>query len=279
MGFCGFGFYVADRHLIPTLGMDWRYLLIITSHHMTGESVVVVESDKADMDVETFYDGYLACIVVEEGEVAPVGAAIGLLAETEAEIAEAKAKGQAGSTAATPSPPSPVEAAAVAPPAAPATPSPVAAVQIAPAPAVVEEEAGEKRIIATPYAKKLAKQFKLNLATVTGSGPNGRITGTDVEMAAGKPVSATPLQIQPTAVAPSVPAAAASAPAVAKAAAPATTPTAAPAGSVAFTSMQAGVARNMVDSMSVPTFRVGYTITTDALDALYKKVGRLIHTQ
>jgi pyruvate dehydrogenase E2 component (dihydrolipoamide acetyltransferase) len=36
--------------------------------------------------------------------------------------------------------------------------------------------------------------------------------------------------------------------------------------------MQAGVARNMVDSMTVPTFHVGYTITTDALDALYKKI-------
>ena len=34
-----------------------------------GESVVVVESDKADMDVETFYDGILAAIVVGEGEV------------------------------------------------------------------------------------------------------------------------------------------------------------------------------------------------------------------
>ncbi|KAJ6903006.1 Biotin-lipoyl domain-containing protein [Populus alba x Populus x berolinensis] len=57
-----------------------------------GESVVVVESDKADMDVETFYDGILAAIVVPEGETAPVGAPIGLLAETEEEIAEAKAK-------------------------------------------------------------------------------------------------------------------------------------------------------------------------------------------
>ena len=36
-----------------------------------GESVVVVESDKADMDVETFYDGILAAIVVQEGEVIP----------------------------------------------------------------------------------------------------------------------------------------------------------------------------------------------------------------
>jgi pyruvate dehydrogenase E2 component (dihydrolipoamide acetyltransferase) len=41
---------------------------------------------------------------------------------------------------------------------------------------------------------------------------------------------------------------------------------------VPFTTMQGAVSRNMVESLSVPTFRVGYTITTDALDALYKKV-------
>ena len=39
-----------------------------------GETVVVVESDKADMDVESFYEGYLAIIIVPAGEVAPVGA-------------------------------------------------------------------------------------------------------------------------------------------------------------------------------------------------------------
>ncbi|KAF8376986.1 hypothetical protein HHK36_030358 [Tetracentron sinense] len=48
-----------------------------------GESVVVVESDKADMDVETFYDDYLAAIMVDEGGVAAVGSAIAFLAETE----------------------------------------------------------------------------------------------------------------------------------------------------------------------------------------------------
>ncbi|KAI7982138.1 hypothetical protein LOK49_LG15G00169 [Camellia lanceoleosa] len=50
-----------------------------------------VESDKADMDVETFYDGILAAIVVGEGEVALVGAPIGLLAKSQDEIAKAKA--------------------------------------------------------------------------------------------------------------------------------------------------------------------------------------------
>src|SRR4028119_2476463 len=55
-----------------------------------GETVVVVESDKADMDVESFYEGYIATIVVAAGDAAPVGAAIALVAETEAEIETAK---------------------------------------------------------------------------------------------------------------------------------------------------------------------------------------------
>ena len=55
-----------------------------------GDTVVVVESDKADMDVESFNAGYLAVILVEAGQTASVGNAIALLAETEAEIAEAK---------------------------------------------------------------------------------------------------------------------------------------------------------------------------------------------
>lgn len=41
---------------------------------------------------------------------------------------------------------------------------------------------------------------------------------------------------------------------------------------VPFTTMQGAVSKNMVESLAVPTFRVGYTFTTDALDALYKKV-------
>ncbi|XP_028109235.1 uncharacterized protein LOC114307945 [Camellia sinensis] len=41
---------------------------------------------------------------------------------------------------------------------------------------------------------------------------------------------------------------------------------------VPFTAMQAAVSKNMLESLSVPTFRVGYPVTTDALDALYEKV-------
>lgn len=65
-----------------------------------GETVVVVESDKADMDVESFYDGYLAAILVADGEVAPVGSTIALLAETEAEIPQVQEKAQQQSSSA-----------------------------------------------------------------------------------------------------------------------------------------------------------------------------------
>ena len=52
-----------------------------------GESVLVVESDKADMDVESFQDGYLAAVLMPAGSTAPVGETIGLIVENEDEIA------------------------------------------------------------------------------------------------------------------------------------------------------------------------------------------------
>ena len=52
-----------------------------------GESVLVVESDKADMDVESFQDGYLAAVLIPAGTTAPVGETIGLIVENEDEIA------------------------------------------------------------------------------------------------------------------------------------------------------------------------------------------------
>ncbi|OMP06772.1 Biotin/lipoyl attachment [Corchorus olitorius] len=195
-----------------------------------GESVVVVESDKADMDVETFYDGILAAIVVGEGESAPVGAAIGILAETEEEIAEAKAK---------------------------------AASKSAPAPPAAE---GPRKTVVTPLAKKLAKQHKVKIESVVGTGPYGRITPADIEAAAG--ISPSKKNVGPAVVAQATPAAPPK-----PAAAPSNLPPPVPGSTVVpFTTMQSAVSKNMVESLSVPTFRVGYPVTTDALDALYEKV-------
>ncbi|WP_286145707.1 biotin/lipoyl-containing protein, partial [Synechococcus sp. BO 8801] len=65
-----------------------------------GESVLVVESDKADMDVEAFQEGFLAAVLMEAGSTAPVGETIGLIVETEAEIAAARAAAPAPAAAA-----------------------------------------------------------------------------------------------------------------------------------------------------------------------------------
>lgn len=221
-----------------------------------GESVVVVESDKADMDVETFYDGYLAAIMVEEGGVAPVGSAIALLAESEAEIADAKSKAASTSPSSSSSSSSSDAAENVGPAVA-------AEVAVAVAPPQVKEAAslslsthpaseGGKRVVASPYAKKLAKELKVELGRVVGSGPSGRVVAKDVEAAAAA------VSVGPTA---------------AEAASVAAKSVGIELGTVVpFTTMQGAVSRNMVESLAVPTFRVGYTFTTDALDALYKKI-------
>ena len=211
-----------------------------------GETVLVVESDKADMDVESFYEGYLAIILVEAGSEAPVGSAIALIAETEAEIAIAQEQGKAAAAPAT----TPVPAAA--PAVVEAAPTPVAATGN-----------GSGRLIASPLAKKLAKELKIDLKTLQGSGPHGRIVAEDVEKASGK----TPTM-------PSVPTPA-----------PVATPTPQPVVSTApmpvtaiagetvpLTTFQKALVQNMVSAMQAPTFRVGYTITTDGLDKLYKQV-------
>jgi pyruvate dehydrogenase E2 component (dihydrolipoamide acetyltransferase) len=235
-----------------------------------GESVLVVESDKADMDVEAFQEGFLAAVLMEAGSTAPVGETIGLIVETEAEIAAAKAAAPAPAAAA-PTPaaaaPAPAPAAAAPTPAAPApAPAPVAAP--APVPVPVPAAASDGRVVATPRARKLAAQLGVALASVRGSGPNGRIQAEDVEQATGQPVS-VPRVAEGTAPAMAAPAGngAAAAPA-------------APAGqafgrageTVAFNTLQQAVVRNMNASLAVPCFHVGYTITTDRLDAFYKQV-------
>jgi pyruvate dehydrogenase E2 component (dihydrolipoamide acetyltransferase) len=228
-----------------------------------GETVVVVESDKADMDVESFYEGYLAVITVPAGESAPVGSAIALVAETEAEIETAKQQGSQSSQA---------PAAATAPSETAPAPVPVGA-----SPAADQATTSQRngRTIVSPRARKLAKELKVDLSTLKGSGPHGRIVAEDVEAAAGKTSTPTPAPAAtttPPAKTPVAPPPAAPAPKPAPASTPAA-PVGVPLGEVVpLNTLQNAVVRNMVASLQVPTFHVGYTITTDELDKLYKKI-------
>ena len=239
-----------------------------------GESVLVVESDKADMDVESFQDGYLAAVLMPAGSTAPVGETIGLIVETEAEIAAAQAKSPSAPAAAAAAPepapaaappaptPAPAPAAVVAPPA-PAATAPVVA-----APVVAAPVGNDGRIVASPRAKKLASQLGVDLATVRGTGPHGRIQAEDVQQASGQPVSLPRVAEGSTAAVSSAPAGAAAAAPTA----PAGNSFGRPGETVPFNTLQGAVNRNMEASLAVPCFRVGYTITTDKLDAFYKQV-------
>jgi pyruvate dehydrogenase E2 component (dihydrolipoamide acetyltransferase) len=219
-----------------------------------GETVVVVESDKADMDVESFYEGYLATIVVPAGETAPVGAAIALIAETEAEIEAAQQQSEAKTApAAAPKKSSKKQAKEE------TAPEPVAAVVEASSNGGAPKDG---RIVASPRARKLAKELKVDLVALQGSGPHGRIVAEDVEAAVGK----APAPVAPS-VAPSVATTPTSRPAPVPAPAPVV-----PGQQVPLTTLQNAVVRNMLVSLQVPTYHVGYTITTDNLDALYQQI-------
>jgi len=215
-----------------------------------GETVVVVESDKADMDVESFYEGYLAVITVPAGDSAPVGAPIALIAETEAEIEAAQQQATQMSQ------PSSVAAESEAT----AAPEPVAITTT-----VVQDTPSRRngRIIASPRARKLAKELKVDLNTLKGTGPHGRIVAEDVEKATGKISTPAPAPVTLPTTVPSAPPVAA---------APVTTPGIATGEVVALNTLQNAVVRNMVASLQMPTYRVGYTITTDELDKVYKQI-------
>ena len=232
-----------------------------------GESVLVVESDKADMDVESFNEGFLAAVLMPAGSTAPVGETIGLVVETEAEIASVQAQAPAApAAAATPTPaaaPAPVAAAPVVP-AALAAPAPVAV----PAPVATAAPA-DGRVMASPRAKKLASQLGVALGSLRGSGPNGRIQGEDVLAAAGQSAG-IPRVAEGTG--PAVVTANGNGKGAPAAPAPVGQTFGQRGETTAFNTLQQAVNRNMVASLEVPCFHVGYTITTDKFDAFYKQV-------
>jgi pyruvate dehydrogenase E2 component (dihydrolipoamide acetyltransferase) len=126
------------------------------------------------------------------------------------------------------------------------------------------------RVVASPRAKKLASQLGVDLGGLRGSGPHGRIQAEDVLAATGQPISV------PRVAEGSGPAASAAVGqgngAPAPAPAPAGDAFGRPGDTVAFNTLQNAVNRNMLASLEVPCFRVGYTIITTKLDAFYKQV-------
>eukprot|EP00934_Nitzschia_sp_Nitz4_P006587 Nitzschia sp. Nitz4//scaffold152_size53828//10947//13289//NITZ4_006736-RA/size53828-processed-gene-0.79-mRNA-1//-1//CDS//3329537184//6577//frame0 len=142
-----------------------------------GEAIMVVESDKADMDVESFEDGFLAAILIQEGETGAVGAPAALIASNADDIPALQQYAAALSDA-----PAPAATPAAATPAAPASPATPAIPRKITTRAAAAAQGN--RVVASPLAKKKADQLGIDINTIAGTGPGGRVTATDVEAAA-----------------------------------------------------------------------------------------------
>jgi pyruvate dehydrogenase E2 component (dihydrolipoamide acetyltransferase) len=151
-----------------------------------GDIIAEVETDKATMEMEAFDEGTLSEILVEEGAKAPVGSVIGVILEE----GETAGSAPASAPAATPAP-----APAATPAATPA--APVATPAQAATPVAQVTRASGDRVNVSPLARKIADANGIDLATIQGSGPGGRIVKADVDGSGGSPVRAAAPVVTP----------------------------------------------------------------------------------
>eukprot|EP01035_Chromulina_nebulosa_P018360 gene18360-24056_t len=271
----------------------------------SGDVVLVVESDKADMDVESYEDGYLASILVKEGESATVGAPVALIVKSIDDIKTVKEYSGSLAVGSASAPTATTDVITTSAPASTSASSPpvvntgrVAASGYAQA--VAKEQGVDLKTVtpsrpdgyitskdlvtgtagtvvhipaqgvinATPTARKAASENNVDLSKIKGSGNFGRVTLDDVLITAGK--------LQPKKVSAPAPVATTSSSAPAPAAAPAKAETKVVKevldGVVPMDGMQKAVAKNMEKTLNVPIFRVSREIVTDSFDQLYAKL-------
>jgi pyruvate dehydrogenase E2 component (dihydrolipoamide acetyltransferase) len=138
-----------------------------------GEPLFEVDTDKVTQEVESDFSGVLLKIALQEGE-APVGQTIAYI-------------GEAGEEVAAPAPADPADAGSAGE-VPRAEPEPAALETGDSAPAEIRPSNG--RVKASPLARRLARERGIDLATLRGTGPEGRIVAKDVEGAEARPAAA-----------------------------------------------------------------------------------------
>src|SRR5437867_3401826 len=144
-----------------------------------GEIIAEVETDKANMELEAYDEGTLAEVRVQEGDSAPVGAVIAVLAArgegtTAQRVAREKAAPSARAPASAPRAAAPAKVEAGREPFRPT---------VVRRPEPVESPGAAASVKASPLARRIAHDHDLDLAQVTGTGPGGRIVQKDVKAA------------------------------------------------------------------------------------------------
>lgn len=168
--------------VMPAMGADMtegtvvKWLKAEGDEVSRGDILAEIETDKTVVEMEAYGSGLLRKIVVGEGVKVPVGDLIGYLGDADDEV-----PGGGAAPAAAPAD-SPVISREIEAPATVETPAVVAPV---PSPST-------GRIKASPVARKIAAESGIDLATIAGTGPGGRITRADVEGLSAAPAAPAP---------------------------------------------------------------------------------------
>ncbi|HMQ48420.1 MAG TPA: pyruvate dehydrogenase complex dihydrolipoamide acetyltransferase [Saprospiraceae bacterium] len=162
----------------------------------SGETLAEVETDKATMELDSFFDGVLLHIAVKEGPV-PIDGVIAVIGEQGEDWKQAIASaGESGGTTTAPVEKEPVAA------------EMTASASAAPA---SDNNTSDQRIKASPLAKNMAKEAGIDISQVNGSGDGGRIVKRDieamVEQKVQQPSTPAPAPAAPATAAPAAPAA------------------------------------------------------------------------
>ena len=134
-----------------------------------GDKLAEIETDKTVVEMESYGEGILKKIVIGEGQVVPVGDLIAYVGEEGDEIPSSSSSEETPSATIDTSNES--------------TP-----------PSISQNQTSGARVKASPIAKKLANELGVDISTISGTGPGGRITREDVEAASGGDQSAQPSQ-------------------------------------------------------------------------------------
>lgn len=151
---------------MPSFGADMEAGTLVQWHVKPGDRVArgdivaVIETQKGAIDMEVFSDGTIGALLVQPGDKVPVGTPIATIDDGVPELATATA---------------PVQRPETAPPVAGESFQPTA----------------ERHLRASPRARMLAREHRLDLAALTGSGPDGAIVEADIEQALGRPKTVT----------------------------------------------------------------------------------------
>ncbi|CAL8279081.1 unnamed protein product [Arctogadus glacialis] len=247
-----------------TVGTVQRWEKKVGEKLSEGDLLAEIETDKATIGFEVQEEGYLAKIIIAEGtRDVPLGTPLCIIVEKESDIAAFKDYVETGVADATAPPP---------PPAPAAPPSPSLAQAAAPAAAPLGSRKG--RVFASPLARKLASDKGIDLAQVSGSGPDGRITRKDIE-------TFVPPKAVPTAVVAPSPAPAAAAAAAAAAVAPGAK--VAPAGTytdVPISNVRRVIAQRLMQSkQTIPHYYLSVDVNMDHVLELRQELNAEVKAQ